>query len=87
MRPDIVSDYKLVCATAHTQASCTSLECGKKIMPGDPMWIDRMSSNIYDDSCGKSLQYRRDKAASRGEVPPVTFEDAEARWQQAMRKR
>ena len=59
--------------------------CKTKIPPRVCYFICDLTRKDYCQPCGCDLRYRRKKAEERNEDPPLTIEEAERRFEEAVR--
>jgi hypothetical protein len=63
---------------------CKNPECRRIVQAKENYFIDTLVTGSYCESCGKCLRYHRKKAIERGEKPPKTFKEVDARLNERM---
>ena len=65
---------------ANGKRTCANAECGKSIQRMEECFMDTLSKGkVYCERCGVMLRFHRKRAVQRGEDPPITFEQVDAR--------
>jgi len=70
----------LTAVLANGDRICRAPACGTLIKRFEDCFIDELAKGTtYCERCGVMLRFHRKRAVQRGEGPPITFEQVDAR--------